>query len=87
MTINSDRDNRMTMLKSMAESNLAMEPKFKELRDKLKMTCKELQLFVDEVKQLEAETNLNQGENNLDTISALLQAGTQQVEDQGEVNF
>jgi predicted nuclease with TOPRIM domain len=77
----------MAMLKSMAESNLAMEPKFKELRDKLKMTCRELQLLVDEVKQLEAETNLNQGENNLDTVSALLQAATQKTEDEGEVTF
>ncbi|KAI6190464.1 VPS37 C-terminal domain-containing protein [Aphelenchoides bicaudatus] len=85
LTVNSDRDNRMAMLKSMADSNLSMEPKFKELRDKLKMTCKEFQLLVDEVKQLEAETKLNEGENNLDTVSALLQAATQKTEDEGEL--
>lgn len=84
-TLNSDRDTRMAMCKTLAESNLAMEPRFRELREKLSMTFREFQLVVDEVKQLEAEAKMIEGENNLDTVSALLQAAIQKTEDEGEV--
>lgn len=85
-TLNSDRDTRLIMCKSLAESNLQMEPRFKEMRDKLNMTYKEFQLILDEVKQLEAEAKMHEGENSLDTVSALLQAAMQKTEDEGEVS-
>lgn len=70
----------------MAKSNIAMEPRLNELRDKLSMTYKQFQVILDEVKQLEAEVKMIEGENNLDTVSALLQASVQKTEDEGEVN-
>lgn len=63
-----------------------MEPKFVGLRDKLRKTYTEYKLVVDEVKQLEAETKMSEGQTNLDTVCALLQAATQKAEDEGEVS-
>ncbi|CAD5231122.1 unnamed protein product [Bursaphelenchus xylophilus] len=83
-TLRSDKETRLIMCKSMAESNLAMEPTFNQSREKLNRTLNEVRGLIAAVKSIEAEVGDDSGPQNLETTSALLQAAAQTVEDESE---
>ncbi|KAI6229600.1 VPS37 C-terminal domain-containing protein [Aphelenchoides besseyi] len=83
--LQTDRETKLIMCRSLAESNLGMEPRYKELRERLQRVYHETQSLAEEVKRMEAEVQGTDSEKNLETVVALLQAAARKVEDESEV--
>ncbi|CAD5226185.1 unnamed protein product [Bursaphelenchus okinawaensis] len=83
-TLKSDKEMRLIMCKSLAESNVAMEPKFIQDKENLNQTLREVRGLIAQVKSMEKEVGDDNGPENLETTSALLQSAAQTVEDESE---
>ncbi|KAI6188949.1 VPS37 C-terminal domain-containing protein [Aphelenchoides besseyi] len=84
--LQTDRETKLIMCRSLAESNLGMEPRYKEQRERLQRVYHETQSLAEEVKRMEAEIQGADSEKNLETVVALLQAAARKVEDESEVS-
>ncbi|KAI6185221.1 VPS37 C-terminal domain-containing protein [Aphelenchoides fujianensis] len=69
-----DREAKLITCKSLAESNLALEPRFVELRDRIQRAFHEAQVAAEEAKRLEAEVHGSESEKNLETVAAARKA-------------
>ena len=84
--IDADKLARTNQCRALANSNIAMRPKYDDLQQQLRAALAECRSLHEEVGRLSSEVGTDQTvTSRLDTIIALLQAATRKVEDESEV--
>ncbi|KAK6023035.1 modifier of rudimentary (Mod(r)) protein [Ostertagia ostertagi] len=82
-----EREAGLAQNKSLAEWNLAQEPKLNQLRTQVKALHDQAATLRSEVESLKAKLDEVSSSKSLDTTSNLLQVAAQEADDEAEVRY